>query len=217
MQLFIGLTFSPNHIQFKKIDSFRKRFDEKYDRSHILQMSLFSPFNVEENSHSELSVFVDDLVEECEDHLSGMDHSLNVDFNGFDFHTTKRKGVLFLKPSLPIDLFYCQESLEESIKLFGASFKKRKNLGKSINNDLQTFLPIGRFSDMDFLGSAIEKARVEFDSPFQLRAKDLVLFEKVPGHWIPRKILFSFGQRSDLKEVEESHFSLMNSPANLVR
>lgn len=214
MQLFIGLTFNQSFLQFKKIDSFRKRFDEKYNRSHLLQMTLMPPFRLDDVSSQGLNHFLDDLAEDLEDHLGLLEEPIEVDFNGFDF-LGGRKGVLFLKPSIPVDLFFCQETLHESIKDFGGIFNKHKNLGRSFANDLQTFLPIGRFTDMELLSQAVDKARLEFASPFKLTARDLTVFEKAPGQWIPRKILFSFPKQPQEFTSGESDFSLIKSPVNL--
>ncbi len=214
MQLFIGLTFHQNVFQFKKIDSFRRRFDEKYGRSHILQMTLMPPFRLEDYTFAGLQRFVDEMAEDLEDHLAGLDEPFEVDFNGFDFQTG-RKGMLFLKPSIPVDLFHCQETLQESIKDFGGLFYKHKNPGRCSVNDLQTFLPIGRFSDMDLLSLAVDKAQQEFTAPFKLAARDLTLFEKTPGQWLPRKILFTFPRGVEQRQDQEDHFSLSKSPVNL--
>jgi hypothetical protein len=214
MQLFIGLTFRQNYLQFKKIDSFRRRFDEKYSRSHLLQMTLMPPFRLEEFTFQGIHKFVEEMADDLDGQLLGMEPPLQVDFNGFDFIAGK-KGVLFLKPTIPIDLFHCQESLQESIKIFGGSFSKQKNLGKSFYNDLQTFLPIGRFTDMSLLSQAVDKARLEFSDPFKLMARDITLFEKTPGQWLPRRILYTFPVHDEETLEEESDFSIIKTPANL--
>lgn len=214
MQLFLGLTFNPTVLQFKKIDSFRKRFDQKYSRSHLLQMTLLPPFKVEGMSWNDVNLLSELLADDIEGHFAGMDEEVEVNFNGFDFQTG-RKGVLFLKPSMPIDLFHCQEVLGETIKDFGGSFNKEKNLGKSFADDLQTFLPIGRFDDMTLLGQAVDKAKIEFASPFQLAAKNITLFEKLPGSWIPRKVLHTFPLYSQGFVENEETLPLLRSPANL--
>lgn len=214
MQLFIGLTFRQNHLQFKKIDSFRKRFDGKYNRSHILQMTLMPPFKLEGNTTDGLHQFFEEVIEDVDSQLLGMEHSLSVDFNGFDF-ITGRKGILFLKPTIPIDIFHCQESLKESIKSFGGTFSKTKNLAKSFSNDLQTFLPIGRFTDMGLLSLAVDKARIEFSHPFKLVARDIVLFEKTPVQWLPLKILHRFPLEETKHVIVDNDFSMTKSPVNL--
>lgn len=214
MQLFIGLTFRQNYLQFKKIDSFRRRFDEKYSRSHILQMTLMPPFKLEDRTYPSIDQFVEEMADDLDGQLMGMEPPLEVDFNGFDFIAGK-KGILFLKPTIPVDIFHCQESLQESIKIFGGSFNKHKNLGKSFYNDLQTFLPIGRFTDMGLLSQAVDKARLEFSGPFKLTARDITLFEKTPGQWLPRRILYTFPVHDEDSHHEESDFSLIKTPVNL--
>lgn len=214
MQLFIGLTFRQNHLLYKKIDSFRKRFDEKFTRSDILQMTLIPPFKMDGITMFELQDIIEDLSDDLDTHLSCCDIPCEVDFNGFDFQSG-RKGIVFLKPSIPVDIFHCQENLSESVKGHGGVFNKHKNLAKSFSNDLQTFLPIGRSTDMELLKQAVDKAQIEFAQPFSLTAKDVVLFEKLPGQWIPRRVLFSFAETGENFQNERSDFSLIKTPANL--
>lgn len=221
MQLFIGMTFRQSQLLYQTIDTFRQRFDEKYSRSDLLQMTLMPPFKVEDVTLHDLQEFVEELVDDMDTHLAGHDQVLDVHFNGFDFQAGK-KGVLFLKPTIPVDIFHAQESLKESIKAVGGNFSRHKNLGRSHFNDLQTFLPIGRFTDMELMSLAVAKAQQNFTSPFKLRAENITLFEKMPGMWIPRKILHTFPQSNEshvesLEDIEEekSAFSLLKTPVNL--
>lgn len=215
MHLFIGLTFKASSHSYQKINSFRSRFDSKYDKTEHLQMTLLPPFNVEGLSPKDLNEFVDLCAEDLESNFIGHDQPLEVDFNGFDFQTGK-KNVLFLKPIFPIDLFYAQEVLKDSVKKSGGSFNKHKNLGKSHINDLQTFLPIARGDDPEALALAVERAQIEFGhDAFKMESQDIVLFEKVPGRWIPRQILYSFNTTNGYEEKDDLHFSTMKTPVNL--
>ena len=215
MQLFIGLTFKASSHPYQKIDSFRRRFDSKYDRSDFLQMTLLPPFNIESMSPKSFDEFVDLCSEDLESNFIGFDQPLDVDFKGFDFQTGKN-NVLFLKPVIPIDLFYAQEVLKDSVKRVGGVFHKHKNLAHSEMNDLQTFLPIGRVDDLNQLALAVEKAQIEFGhSPFQMESYDIVLFEKIPSRWIARKILYSFNTTNAYAEKEDDHFSRIKTPVNL--
>lgn len=219
MQLFIGLTFKASSNPYQKIDSFRRRFDEKYDKSELLQMTLLPPFHFENMSPRDFDEFLELCSEDMESNFIGHDRPLDVDFKGFDFQTGK-KNVLFLKPIIPIDLFYCQEVLKDSIKHAGGSFRKHRNLGHSELNDLQTFLPIGRVDDMNLLALAVEKAQVEFGhGDFQMESQDIVLFEKMPGRWVPRKILYSFNTTNAYEESYQEkgvpHFQNFKTPVNL--
>lgn len=206
MHFFIGLTFHPHFLQFKKIDSFRKRFDFKYGKSSILQMTLLPPFRLEGSPRMGIEEVIEHIEDELEGHLLGLDDLHSVDFNGFDFKTG-RTGVIFLKPTLPIDLFHCQENLLETLKHSGAAFKKQKSPMPTGSDDLQTFLPIGRFWNHDSMAVAIEKAKVEFSAPFRLPMKDVILFQKVPGQWLAKKKLFTFSQAFDNLSQEHYNFT----------
>ncbi len=218
MQLFIGLTFRTSSHSYVKIDSFRCRFDSKFENSDLLQMTLLPPFKIENMSPKDFDEFLELCSEDLESNFIGHDHPLDVDFNGFDFQTGK-KNVLFLKPIIPIDLFHAQEVLKDSIKQAGGVFSKHskhRNLGHSQVNDLQTFLPIGRVDDLNLLSLAVEKAEIEFGhSKFQMESQDIVLFEKMPGRWIARKILYSFNTTSAYGEKEDLHFQSFKTPVNL--
>jgi len=212
MQLFIGLTFIQTQLQFKKIDSFRKRFDDKYSRSHLLQMTLLPPFKLEGLNPVMFDNMVNDLSDDLDGHFCGIETGLKVEFNGLDF-VTGRNGMIFLKPTFPVDLYHCQEAIQGMLKEMGATSKKHKNLAKSSTNDLQTFLPIGRFDDMELMSVAVNQAKIEFDGPFFLRVKNLVLFEKTPTQWLPLRILYNFQQGNS--QAESEAFSLMPTPVSL--
>ena len=213
MQFFIGLTFNQSQLQFKKVDSFRKRFDDKYSCSHLLQMTLLPPFKLEGLSPAMFENMVNDLSDDIDGQFCGIESDLKVEFNGFDF-VTGRNGMIFLKPTLPVDLYHCQEAIQGVLKELGATSKKHKNLARCSLNDLQTFLPIGRFDDMDLMNVAVNKAKIEFDGPFTLSAKSLVLFEKTPTQWLPLRILHSFQKNKSTLNSDES-FSLTPTPVSL--
>lgn len=191
-----------NDLNYQKIDSFRQRFDFKYSRSNILQMTLIPPFQFEKNGLRGLRDFLEMSSDELESHLLGFFEDIHIPFNGFDFKSGK-KGVLYLKPSLPIDLYHCQESLFEILKETHGTIRKYKKLNVSQIDDLQTFLPIGRFIDPFQLELAVDQAKIEFDSQFIMRAKDITLFEKMPGKWIPQKVLFKFSNYRQEKFKED--------------
>lgn len=215
MQLFIGLTFRPTSLSFKKVDSFRKRFDMKYERSDLLQMTLLPPFKIDHLTMRDFEGFAENLADDLESNFIGLENPIDVDFHGFDFHTGK-KNILFLKPVIPIDIFHAQEILTDSVKSSGGTFYKHKNLGKTGTNDLQTYLPIGRFDELNLMSLAVEKAQIEFGhGAFQMQSQDIVLFEKMPDRWIPRRVLYSFDTSSPYVEKSIDHFSLIKTPVNL--
>lgn len=195
MEYFIGLTFDPSSIHQKKIESFRKRFDSKYSKTGVLQLSLLPPFSVEFSRNEDFNDFVDELSELFEGHLHGLDEISQIEFNGITFSMGK-KGVLALTPKISPDILYCQESIYEFLKETGAKFKKTKNASNPL-------LPIGRFDFTDQLEAAIEVAKVEFSSPFVLNGLSVALFEKTPMQWVLKNSLFDFDSRNHFFFVNE--------------
>ena len=102
------------------------------------------------------------------------------------------KGVIFLKPNLPNELFFFQETARDFLIDNGAIFNKEIKLENRIKNSLKTILPIARSSDQLLLSYGIETAKLEFAKPFSLQAKEIAIFEKLPGQWICRSILHKF-------------------------
>lgn len=192
MELFIALTFHENDLFYKKIDSFRSRFDYKYSKSPLLLMTLVSPFVLNNNilKHDHKNI-IEWLRDDIDNFLMGYNDNFEVNFNGFDFFSG-RKGVIYLKPELPSELSYFKETAFDFLKESGAVFKREEKLEKlSLKSDY-TYLPIARSSDQELLSYGVSTAQVEFSSPFTLHAKEVALFEKVPGLWICRSILHNF-------------------------
>lgn len=184
MEYFIGLTFHQSSIHYKKIDSFRNRFDSKYQNSKLLQLTLLPPFHLDFKNNQELNNFEDEMREILEGHLYGLDDLAQIEFSGISFSMGK-KGVLSLTPKISPDLLHCQESLHYLLKESGATFSKTKSNTNAV-------LPIGRFDFSDQLESAIEIAKVEFSSPFVLHAEHFFLFLKTPTLWVPKINLYDF-------------------------
>ena len=76
---FIGLTFHQNFVQFKKIDSFRKRFDPYYSLCKSLQMTILPPFEL--SSPRDEKVVIDALEEELDSFFHGQNIPFKVNFN----------------------------------------------------------------------------------------------------------------------------------------
>lgn len=188
MEYFIGLTFDPGSIHQKKIDNFRRRFDSKFVKNDLLQLTVLPPFTIDFHTRAEEKNFTEELSELLEGHLYGLNEISQIEFNGMTFSMGK-KGTLSLTPIISQDLLYCQESIYFFLKDYGVKFKKNKNLENLI-------LPIGRFDYPELLESAIETAKIEFSTPFVMDAISFVLFEKTPREWINRNNLFDFETRS---------------------
>ena len=195
MEFFIGLTFDPSSIHHTKIESFRKRFDSKYQKDEKLQLTLLPPFTIDFQKNDELNNFIEELSDLLDSHLYGLEEISQIEFNGISFSMGK-KGVLALTPKISPDLFYCQESLHSFLKESGARFKKSKDATNPL-------LPIGRFDFSDHLESAIETAKVEFSSPFVMNGASFVLFVKGPQQWIAKTNLYDFDSRDHFFFVNE--------------
>jgi hypothetical protein len=195
MEYFIGLTFDPSSIHHTKIESFRKRFDSKYEKGSSLQMTLLPPFSIDFHDNHEAQEFMEDLSDLLEGHLLGIDESAQIEFNGITFSMGK-KGMLSLTPIISPDLLHCQESLYFYLKENGVKFKKSKGAFNPI-------LPVGRFDHIDAMETGIEVAKVEFSSPFVMNALSFVLFEKTPHEWKIRNNLYDFDSRDHFFFVNE--------------
>lgn len=187
MEFFIGLTFDPSSIHYNKIESFRKRFDSKFQKGEKLQLTLLPPFSIDFPNNEGLANFTEELSDLLDSHLYGLDQVSQIEFNGITFSMGK-KGVLALTPKIAPELFYIQESLYSFLKESGARFKKSKNATNPL-------MPIGRFDFHDLLESAIEVAKIEFSSPFVMNGASFVLFEKGPQQWIIKNNLYDFDSR----------------------
>jgi hypothetical protein len=208
MQYFIALTFDEQDLAYQKIDNFRQMFDHKHGRSPHVLMSLLPPFSFlkKKLSHLDYNKMVECLKDDLDNYLSGIDGDFKVRFNGFDFASGK-KGVVYLKPELPNEMFFFQEAASEYLCDHGATFLKQERTMKPKDSG-DSFLPIGRGGDQQLLRRAVEKARVEFTLPFHLRLREVILFEKLPGQWIKRAVLHRFEEKAyDPYEVvsEESN------------
>lgn len=184
MEYFVGLTFDPGTIHYKKIENFRKRFDSKFLKNDLLQLTILPPFFVDFQTRAEEKKFVEGLSELLEGHLYGLKEASQIEFNGIVFSMGK-KGTLSLTPIISPDLLYCQESLYFFLKEYGVKFKKTKALENLI-------LPIGRFDYPDLLESGIEMAKIEFSSPFVMDAASFTLFQKNPREWCHMNNLYDF-------------------------
>lgn len=199
MQCFLGLTFKEQYLHYQKLDIYRQRFDDKYTKSNILQMTLLPPFEIEELEDD----FIEALTDDIEGHLDGLSSLEQISFKGIDL-TNIRKGNIYLRPELELDFQYCQQSLWDTILEFGGSFKKKKRPTISQEEIVtRTFLPIARTQNDFEIESAAMAAKVEFNEAFELGTKGISLFESTPGQWLQRKELFSFGPETyEFNEIE---------------
>lgn len=197
MEYFIGLTFDPGSIHQTKIENFRRRFDSKFIKNGLLQLTILPPFTIDFHNKSQEQNFIEELSELLEGHLYGLKEISQIEFFGMTFSMGK-KGALALTPKISPDILYCQESIIFFLKDYGAKFKKTKNSTSPI-------LPIGRVDYPELLESAIETAKIEFSSPFVMNATSFVLFEKTPREWKNKNNLYDFETRDPNFFVNESY------------
>ena len=178
---FIGLTFHQNFVHFKKLDSFRRQFDPHYFHCKTLQMTMLPPFELPSKGLSQQSGRgIDTLCSQIEEDLDcvffGQDRFLKVDFKKIEFSFDK-KPMIFLRPELPEELVFAQETMAKTLEDWEVRFKRR---GKKF---YETLLPIARPKKEYITHQAISMAQSDFTFPLSLYVSGMVVFEKLPGYW----------------------------------
>jgi len=201
VKYFIGLKFEAHFLQFKKIDSFRRRFDSKYRHGSPLLMALVPPFSLEKNHLTE--EFLYDLEDEIDSQFLGLNHLSSILFEGIDILRSK-KDLLYLRPEMPDEFFYLQQSVINLLKTQQVKFKKPKVANKIIQNGHACMLPLGRFDDGHELSQAISSANQEFSTKFNLKIKDISLYVKSDDTWIQKAKFFEFEESDKLEEMNFS-------------
>jgi hypothetical protein len=186
-KLFVGLTFFPDNSFAKNIESFRSRFDDKYQTNPYLHLPIVAPFEIEQ---SDLKPLKTELIEELESFFfeNTANHALK--FTGMDVHEYKKNKILYLNPVIEDELSFCQESLISICQ----SYTERE---KRIRDSKKTFLTIGRYHEVPDLHTSIELARREFAEFTALPFESICLFSKSSGNWVREADLVSFEKPAD--------------------
>jgi hypothetical protein len=181
-KLFVGLTFFSDNSFAKNIESYRSRFDSKYQTNPYLHLPIVPPFEIEV---TEVKKLQQELVEELESFYfeNTKHHSLN--FTGLDVHEYKKNKILYLNPSIEEELSLCQESLFSICQSYISDRTKKMK-------DSKTFLTIGRYHESHGLHSSIELAQREFQEFTALPFESICLFSKNNGQWYREADLISF-------------------------
>lgn len=197
-KLFVGLTFYPNNSFAKNIESFRTRFDLKFQSNPYLHLPIIAPFEIEV---TEVKKLKEELIEELESFFfeNTANHILN--FTGMDVQEHKKNKILYLHPVIEEDLQFCQESL------FAICQSYITDREKKLKDNKKTFLTIGRFTDPMELHTAIDIARKEFQEFTNLAYESICLFSKNNGIWYREEDLVSFDRPSD-ELLQSSRVSL---------
>lgn len=181
-KLFLGLTFFSDNGFAKNIESYRKRFDSKYQTNPYLHLPIVPPFEIEV---TEVKKLKDELVEELESFFfeNTANHILN--FSGLDVHEYKKNKILYLNPLIEEELALCQESVFSICQSYITDREKKMK-------DSKSFLTIGRSNDVYDLHSSIDLARQEFQEFTSLPFESICLFSKNNGIWYREADLVSF-------------------------
>lgn len=184
VEFFIGLNFNSNSMHMNKIDSFRQRFDSKFEQFKETALVIIPPFSIEFKNREAQENFEEEIIEILDGNFYGINEVSQIEFNGISF-TMGKKRMLGLTPIISPDIFHTQEMLFSYLKDQGVIFKKRKNAFNPI-------LMIGRFEDDLALESAIDVAKLEFSSAFVINARSVSLFERGTKNWQENSILYKF-------------------------
>ncbi|WPU66338.1 2'-5' RNA ligase family protein [Peredibacter starrii] len=182
-KLFVGLTFFSDNSFAKNIESFRSRFDSKYQTNPDLHLPIVAPFEIEV---TEVKKLKQELVEELESfYFENTAHHV-LGFSGLDVQEHKKNKILYLKPTIEEELSLCQESLVSICKSYITDREKK------IKDSKKTFLTIGRFNDPLELHASIDLAQKEFQEFTALPYQSICLFSKNNGIWYREADLISF-------------------------
>lgn len=192
MQFFVGLTFRSNHLQYQKLDSFRSRFDDRFNRADHNQLTVVPPFEISHLSKHDYGQFIEALTECMDNQLRDLEDIHLMPIEGIDFQNGE-KQMLFLKPKLSLDLAYSLEAINEVVKEYGGVAKQKLKLDKeNLDGTRNLFYPLGQFDQDDDLHNALEEAKNEFLLPFNLHLKEMALFERSEHQWLKSHLLFEF-------------------------
>lgn len=182
-RLFVGLTFYPDNSFAKNIESFRLRFDEKYQSTPCLHLPIVPPFEIEA---SEVKKLKQELIEELESFYFENTAYHTLKFTGMDVHEYKKNKILYLNPVIENEFSYCQESIFSICQSYVSDREKK------IKDSKKTFLTIGRYQEIENLHSSIELAKREFHEFTALPFESICLFSKKNGAWYREADLVSF-------------------------
>jgi 2'-5' RNA ligase len=180
---FLGLTFYPDNSFSKNIESFRSRFDTKYQTNPYLHLAIVPPFEVEVTEAKKLQ---QELVEELESFFFENIANHVMKFSGIDVQEYKKNKILYLNPAFDEEFSLCQESL------FAICQSYITDREKKMKGTKKTFLTIGRYQDGHDLHASIELAKKEFHEFTTLAFQSICLFSKNNGIWYREADLITF-------------------------
>lgn len=197
-KFFLGLTFYPDNSFSKNIESFRSRFDSKYQTNPYLHLPIVPPFEIDV---TEVKKLQQELVEELESFFFENTAHHVLKFSGLDVHEYKKNKILYLNPIIEEELALCQESV------FAICQSYINDREKKMKEDKKTFLTIGRFQDSPDLHLSIDQARREFQEFTALAYQSICLFSKNNGTWYREADLVTF-EKPDVSFLQSTAASI---------
>jgi hypothetical protein len=180
---FIGLTFFSDNSFAKHIESYRSRFDTKYETNPYLHLPIVPPFELEP---SEIKKLKQELVEEVESFYFENLENHALSFSGLDVYEHKKDKIIYLNHVVDEELLLCQESLFAICQSYITDREKKMKAIK------KNFLAIGRFLEPLELHTSIYQARLEFQEFTTLAYETISLFSKKNGIWYREAALVTF-------------------------
>lgn len=186
-RMFVAFTFHENNTLSRKVESFRKRFDPKFDSKLDPHISLLAPFEIDVVDTNNL---VEELQEEVESFFHGHSANPKLGILGLDMVKVSKEYLLYLNPNFNDDLLHCMEGVQavcESYIPKNVTYQKNK----------KQFIPVARSYDIESLDLAVQVARDEFNLNSELSIKSISLFEKRFGMWINVADLMTFEKNAE--------------------
>ena len=181
-KLFVGFTFRDDGNLSRKIDSFRRRFDPKYQSHAFPHMSMLAPFEV---MPIDLQNLKEELKEEIDTFFFGHENALKLGFKGVDILQSKKYNLLYLNPHYDATLEHCMELVLDICKSFiPRNIKYKPNP--------RQFLPLGKFQSRESLENVIDVIKDEFSVNSEITIEGISLFRKKQGIWSVESNLISF-------------------------
>lgn len=179
---FVGAVFNPSSFGHQRIDSFRKRFDHRFQWLPQVYLPLTPVVKL---NHLQVGRLVQEIKDEASSYFLGQDYVPSIKLIGPEVGTKKRESIVYYRPELGDDLFYLQEGL-------GAIFKGCINYSFDSTLIKKGQVVLGRSIYPDMLETIFQTARQELPMSFSIPVKEIVIFRRIQRAWILEDLLESF-------------------------
>lgn len=184
---FVALKFKNDSALYRTIDSFKKRFDPKYNSSSFPNMSMLAPFLI--NSKSELTL-IETLKEEIQTFFYGHEGAMKLDFSGIDIMKHSKNHMLFLNPKNEDNMGYCIDLVQSICEGFIPQSIKYKQNKKQL-------MQLGIFKNSRDLYIALEDLKEQSLTNVGMKVDSIVLMKKSNENWHIQDNLYKFEDKFD--------------------